>query len=251
MHHHPSIPKVDAVHCAAVHGQPANFKITLTNTSDGDVPLVFASSQQADVILSQDGKAVYEWSADRAFTQEIRCQTLPAGQTYTVQLAETKPLPVSPGDYTLTARTVTAPYPPDFTMQVTVLVCRRPPLPSGGSCSLFDNRCCEHPAAHCAAPVRQRAGELDARRRHATVAREGRWSAPGIFMLRVAPLGGGGLRRVGRVELVASATARCGARVVAAESAPKRCEAEGDRHPAVRGRRRTARRRRRTSSPTG
>ena len=39
---------------------------------------------------------------------------------YTVQLAETKPLPVSPGDYTLTARTVTAPYPPDFTMQVTV-----------------------------------------------------------------------------------------------------------------------------------
>ena len=117
----PSILKVDAAPTAPlVHGQPANFKITLTNTSDADVPLVFASSQQADVILSQDGKAVYEWSADRAFTQEIRCQTLPAGQSYTVQLAETKPLPVSPGDYMLTARTVTAPYPPDFTMQVTV-----------------------------------------------------------------------------------------------------------------------------------
>lgn len=117
----PAVLKVDAGPVAPlVHGQPASFKVTITNTSDTDVPLVFASSQQADILLSQDGKQMYEWSADRAFTQEIRCQTLPAGQTYTVQLAETKPLPVSPGDYVLTARTITAPYPPDFTMQVKV-----------------------------------------------------------------------------------------------------------------------------------
>jgi hypothetical protein len=117
----PSILKVDAAPTAPlVHGQPASFKVTLTNTSETDVPLVFASSQQADILLSQDGKPLYEWSADRAFTQEIRCQTLAAGQVYTVELAETKPLPVPPGDYVLTARTVTAPYPPDFTMQVTV-----------------------------------------------------------------------------------------------------------------------------------
>jgi hypothetical protein len=117
----PAVLKVEAGPVAPlVHGQPASFKVTITNTSDTDVPLVFASSQQADILLSQDGKQVYEWSADRAFAQEIRCQTLPAGQSYTVQLAETKPLPVSPGDYVLTARTITAPYPPDFTVQVKV-----------------------------------------------------------------------------------------------------------------------------------
>ena len=103
-----------------VSGQPASFKITLTNTSEGDVPLVFSSSQQADILLSQDGKQVYDWGTDRAFTQEIRCQTLSAGQTFTVELAETNPLSVPPGEYVLTARTITAPYPADFTMPVTV-----------------------------------------------------------------------------------------------------------------------------------
>ncbi len=103
-----------------VSGQPANFKITITNTSEEPVPLVFGSSQQANVLLSQDGKQVYDWSTDRAFTQVLRCQTLKPGEAFTVELAETKPLPVPPGDYVLTARTVTAPYPADFTMNVTV-----------------------------------------------------------------------------------------------------------------------------------
>ncbi len=63
----PSILKVEAAPVAPlVHDQPASFKVTLTNTSDTDVPLVFASSQQADILLSQDGKQVYDWSANRA-----------------------------------------------------------------------------------------------------------------------------------------------------------------------------------------
>ncbi len=103
-----------------VSGQPANFKITITNVSEQPVPLVFGSSQQANVLLSQNGKQVYDWSADRAFTQVLRCQTLAPGEAFKVELAETKPLPVPPGDYVLTARTVTAPYPPDFTTNVTV-----------------------------------------------------------------------------------------------------------------------------------
>ena len=81
---------------------------------------VFASSQQADVLLSQGDKQVYDWQASRAFSQVLRCQTLNAGEAFTIQLAETNPLTVPPGDYALTARTVTAPYPPDFTTQVTV-----------------------------------------------------------------------------------------------------------------------------------
>jgi hypothetical protein len=103
-----------------VSGKPASFKITITNVTEGPVPLVFASSQQADVLLSQGDKQVYDWQKDRAFTQELRCQTLQSGETFTIQLAETNPLKVPPGDYTLTARTVTAPYPPDFTTPVTV-----------------------------------------------------------------------------------------------------------------------------------
>jgi len=117
----PAVLKVEAEPVGKlVSGQPANFKITLTNTSEAEVPLVFSSSQQADILLSQDGKQVYDWGTDRAFTQEIRCQTLSAGQIFTVELAETNPLSVPPGEYELTARTITAPYPADFTMPVTV-----------------------------------------------------------------------------------------------------------------------------------
>ena len=103
-----------------VSGQPATWKVTITNTTDGPVPLVFSSSQQAEILLSQDGEQVYQWSTDRAFTQELRCQTLEAGEVYTVQLAETNPLDVAPGEYVLTARTITAPFPPDYVVDVTV-----------------------------------------------------------------------------------------------------------------------------------
>jgi hypothetical protein len=103
-----------------VSGQPATWEVTITNTTDGPVPLVFSSSQQAEILLSEDGEPVYQWSADRAFSQELRCQTLEAGEVYTVQLAETNPLDVPPGEYVLTARTITAPFPPDFTTPVTV-----------------------------------------------------------------------------------------------------------------------------------
>ena len=103
-----------------VSGQPATWKVTITNTTDGPVPLVFSSSQQAEILLSDDGEQVYQWSADRAFSQELRCQTLEAGEVYTVQLAETKPLDIPPGEYVLTARTITAPFPPDYTVDVTV-----------------------------------------------------------------------------------------------------------------------------------
>ena len=117
----PSSLKVDAEPVGSlVSGKPATFKITITNVTEGPVPLVFASSQQADVLLSQGDKQVYDWQASRAFSQVLRCQTLNAGEAFTIQLAETNPLTVPPGDYTLTARTVTAPYPPDFTTQVTV-----------------------------------------------------------------------------------------------------------------------------------
>jgi hypothetical protein len=117
----PTVLKVDAAPVGSlVSGKPATFKITITNVSEGPVPLVFGSSQQADVLLSQGTTQVYDWQASRAFTQVLRCQTLNAGEAFTIQLAETNPLTVPPGDYTLTARTVTAPYPPDFTTPVTV-----------------------------------------------------------------------------------------------------------------------------------
>ena len=117
----PSVLKVEAEPVGQlVSNKPANFKITVTNTSEDPVPLVFASSQQADILLSQGTTQVYDWQSSRAFAQVLRCQTLNPGESFTIQLAETNPLKVAPGDYTLTARTVTAPYPPDFTTQVTV-----------------------------------------------------------------------------------------------------------------------------------
>jgi hypothetical protein len=103
-----------------VSGQPATWEVTITNRTDGPVPLVFSSSQQAEILLSADGEPVYQWSEDRAFSQQLRCQTLEGGEVYTVQLAETNPLDVPPGEYVLTARTISAPFPPDFTTSVTV-----------------------------------------------------------------------------------------------------------------------------------
>jgi hypothetical protein len=117
----PEVLKVEAEPVEPlVSGQPTTWKVTITNTTNGPVPVVFSSSQQAEILLSQDGEQVYQWSKDRAFSQELRCQTLEAGEVYTVQLAETNPLDVPPGEYVLTARTITAPFPPDFTVPVTV-----------------------------------------------------------------------------------------------------------------------------------
>ena len=56
------------------------------------MPLVFASSQQADVLLSQGDKQVYDWQASRAFSQLLRCQTLNAGEAFTIQLAGDQPV---------------------------------------------------------------------------------------------------------------------------------------------------------------
>jgi hypothetical protein len=103
-----------------VSGQPTTWKVTITNVTDGPVPLVFSSSQQADILLSANGEPVYQWSTDRAFSQELRCQILDGGEAYTVQLAENRPIDIPPGEYELTARSITAPFPPDFTMAVTV-----------------------------------------------------------------------------------------------------------------------------------
>ncbi len=101
----PAVLKVEAGPVEPlVSGKPANFEITVTNTADTDIPLVFSSSQQADVLLSKDGEQVYDWSSNRVFAEVIRCQTLAPGEVFTVQLAETNPLDVPPGEYVLTAR---------------------------------------------------------------------------------------------------------------------------------------------------
>ena len=61
----PQSLKVDAEPVGSlVSGKPATFKITITNVTEGPVPLVFASSQQADVLLSQGDKQVYDWQAE-------------------------------------------------------------------------------------------------------------------------------------------------------------------------------------------
>ena len=102
----PAVLTVDAAPTAPlVHGQPANFKITLTNTSDAAVPLVFA--------LEPAGRRHPEPRRQGGLRVERRPCLHPGaavpdarrpGEAYTVELAETKPLPVSPGDYVLPRR---------------------------------------------------------------------------------------------------------------------------------------------------
>jgi hypothetical protein len=105
-------------------GEAVRWSLSVTNVSDGVVTLTFASGEEGDVVLSQDGQERYQWSAGRSFTQAVRTVELAPGATHHVALDDT--LAVEPGAYDLLATVVSEPSPAPAARTVTV-------DPGGGS----------------------------------------------------------------------------------------------------------------------
>lgn len=85
------------------------FMLELTNRSGKMMELQFPSAQTHDfAVLDESGKRVWQWSAERMFTQVISTATLSknAQLTFTEEWRDAKP-----GAYTLVATTTSASHP--------------------------------------------------------------------------------------------------------------------------------------------
>jgi hypothetical protein len=96
------------------------WTLTLTNTGDAEVNLVYPSGQDGDVALRQGGQDVYRWSASQAFTEVLRCQTLGPGERHRFELGGTS-LVLEPGAYRLVATLAAEPTPAPFRTSVTLI----------------------------------------------------------------------------------------------------------------------------------
>ena len=80
--------------------------IDVTNLTDTPFVLQFRNGQSADVVLTDEsGTEIYRWSADKAFTDALRNQTIEPGATWSIQLHDE--LDIAPGRY-LASATLTA-----------------------------------------------------------------------------------------------------------------------------------------------
>lgn len=61
------------------------FVLQVTNTGDSPVELTFPSGQSFDFVVLDGEREVWRWSAERMFTQALRTETLPAGETRAYQ----------------------------------------------------------------------------------------------------------------------------------------------------------------------
>ncbi|MCU1379532.1 MAG: Intracellular proteinase inhibitor [Acidimicrobiales bacterium] len=86
---------------------PVTWTVTITNDTTDDLQLTFPSGKRADITLTRDGEAVYQWSRAMAFTQMVEHLTVPAGGNKAFVLDEPG-LDVDPGEYTLTATVATS-----------------------------------------------------------------------------------------------------------------------------------------------
>ncbi|MDX1981903.1 MAG: BsuPI-related putative proteinase inhibitor [Bryobacteraceae bacterium] len=81
-------------------GTPMLTRITLHNTGDDPLNLVFPSGQDFDIVMRNDkGEQVYRWSDGKAFTLAIREVRFKGERNWVEQLALTLPQ----GNYTATA----------------------------------------------------------------------------------------------------------------------------------------------------
>ncbi len=87
------------------------WHIELTNTTDTPVMVTFPTSQQADVVLSQQGTVAHRWSNERFFRQQVTELAIAAGATESFELADDLRM-VEPGFYEVTVR-VAVVGPPD------------------------------------------------------------------------------------------------------------------------------------------
>ena len=96
------------------------WNLTLRNTSDREIRLVYPSGQDADVALRRGGEDVYRWSTSQAFAEVIRCQVLGPGERYQFELGGTS-LVLPPGAYRLVATLAAEPSPPPTRQSVTLV----------------------------------------------------------------------------------------------------------------------------------
>ena len=94
------------------------WTFAMTNVSDNVVSLSFATGQDGDVVLSQNGQERYRWSSGRAFTQSIRNVDLAPGEAYRFTLDDA--LALEPGQYELVATVSSDPAPTPATRTVTI-----------------------------------------------------------------------------------------------------------------------------------
>jgi hypothetical protein len=96
-----------------------SWHLTVRNEGAAAVELVYATSQDGDVVLRDArGAEVYRWSAGLAFTEALRCQVLEPGQRADLFLGGV--LRAAPGTYRLEATVAARPAPPPVEREVEV-----------------------------------------------------------------------------------------------------------------------------------
>lgn len=83
-----------------VEGQRATFAFTVENGGTQPIDLEFRSGKVADVVVYEDGAAVWRWSEEQMFTQMLETQTLAPGEGFTQEMVWDDP---PPGEYTAEA----------------------------------------------------------------------------------------------------------------------------------------------------
>lgn len=73
-------PLASSLH-AESFGDSVRFSLQVTNASTAPVRLTFASARLFDFQVSQNGRELWRWSADRAFAQALHELVLPPGET--------------------------------------------------------------------------------------------------------------------------------------------------------------------------
>jgi len=84
-----------------VSGDREWWAFDVRNDTEEPLTLVFSSAQQADIVLSQDGREVYRWSDGKMFAQVLESIALQPGEIQSVVLNDDLGIP--PGKYDLSA----------------------------------------------------------------------------------------------------------------------------------------------------
>jgi hypothetical protein len=92
-------------------GRDAQFALTIKNAGNKHAELDFANGQRYDfVVIDSVGRAVWQWSSGRMFTQSVQNKQLGSGESMRVSETWKKPA-VAPGKYTVVATLKSSNYP--------------------------------------------------------------------------------------------------------------------------------------------
>jgi intracellular proteinase inhibitor BsuPI len=91
------------------------FTFAVTNSTAQPLALEFRSGQSYDFGVSDGGREVWRWSADRTFTQALRTETLGPGETRTWRESWRPAASLRGRDLTATARLVSTSHPVERT----------------------------------------------------------------------------------------------------------------------------------------